>query len=248
MIAPASLSILTTTFHEGRERNRAVGIWGAMGGAGGAAGVLLGGVLTDVLGWRWILFINVPIGSGRGVLRPAPASPRAATPRARRNFDLRGALSATVGLSLVVLGIVRTDVTGWGSPPDARPDRRRGRAAGRVPRDRGALRPRAADAAADLRVADAQRREHRRDAGRRRDVRDVVLRLALPPAGARLLADQGRARVPADDGLHRARFDARLARRDPDRRQAAAARRDGRPDRRTAAAHRTCRSTAPTRA
>ena len=62
MIAPASLSILTTTFPEGAARNRAVGIWGAMGGAGGAAGVLLGGILTDLLGWRWILFINVPIG------------------------------------------------------------------------------------------------------------------------------------------------------------------------------------------
>ena len=62
MIAPASLSILTTTFEEGPARNRAVGIWGAMGGAGGAAGVLLGGVLTDLLSWRWILFINVPIG------------------------------------------------------------------------------------------------------------------------------------------------------------------------------------------
>ena len=62
VIAPASLSILTTTFQEGAARNRAVGIWGAMGGAGGAAGVLLGGVLTDLLGWRWILFINVPIG------------------------------------------------------------------------------------------------------------------------------------------------------------------------------------------
>ncbi|MGZ4299641.1 MAG: MFS transporter, partial [Solirubrobacteraceae bacterium] len=62
VIAPASLSILTTPFAEGAARNRAVGIWGAMGGAGGAAGVLLGGVLTDLLSWRWILFINVPIG------------------------------------------------------------------------------------------------------------------------------------------------------------------------------------------
>src|SRR3984885_12082459 len=61
VIAPASLSILTTTFQEGPARNRAVGIWGAMGGAGGAAGVLLGGILTDLLSWRWILFINVPI-------------------------------------------------------------------------------------------------------------------------------------------------------------------------------------------
>src|SRR5436305_6227211 len=62
VIAPASLSILTTTFTEGPERNRAVGAWGAMGAAGGSAGALLGGVITDVLGWRWILFINVPIG------------------------------------------------------------------------------------------------------------------------------------------------------------------------------------------
>src|SRR6201996_751538 len=62
IIAPASLSILTTTFPEGHARNRAVGIWGAMGGVGGAVGVLLGGVITDLLTWRWILFINVPIG------------------------------------------------------------------------------------------------------------------------------------------------------------------------------------------
>ena len=62
IVAPASLSIITTTFEEGPRRNRALGVWGAMAGAGGAAGVLLGGVLTDLLSWRWILFINVPIG------------------------------------------------------------------------------------------------------------------------------------------------------------------------------------------
>ena len=114
IIAPASLSILTTTFAEGHERNRAVGIWGAMGGAGGAVGVLLGGVLTTALSWRWILFINVPIG-----LLAAFAARRfvleSRRPDAARQFDLLGALSATVGLSLVVLGIVRTDQTGWGS-------------------------------------------------------------------------------------------------------------------------------------
>jgi EmrB/QacA subfamily drug resistance transporter len=114
VIAPASLSILTTTFEEGAARNRAVGIWGAMGGAGGAAGVLLGGVLTDLLGWRWILFINVPIGLGAAVLaRHYIFEGRKAA--ADRDFDLAGALTATVGLSLLVLGIVRTDVTGWGA-------------------------------------------------------------------------------------------------------------------------------------
>jgi EmrB/QacA subfamily drug resistance transporter len=115
IIAPASLSILTTTFEEGPARNRAVGIWGAMGGAGGAAGVLLGGVLTDLLSWRWILFINVPIGllaamfAHRYILEARVAA-------RRRSFDLGGAISATLGLSVLVLGIVRTDVTGWGSP------------------------------------------------------------------------------------------------------------------------------------
>jgi MFS family permease len=86
-----------------------------MGGAGGAAGVLLGGVLTDLLGWRWILFINVPIA-----LAAAIATERfiagGREPRTARGFDVAGALSATVGLSLLVLGIVRTDATGWGAP------------------------------------------------------------------------------------------------------------------------------------
>jgi EmrB/QacA subfamily drug resistance transporter len=116
IIAPASLSILTTTFPEGHARNRAVGIWGAMGGVGGAVGVLLGGVITDLLTWRWILFINVPIG-----LVAAIAAQRlimeSRNEQGTRDFDLLGALSATLGLSLLVLGIVRTDQTGWGSGP-----------------------------------------------------------------------------------------------------------------------------------
>jgi EmrB/QacA subfamily drug resistance transporter len=114
IVAPASLSILTTTFEEGAARNRAVGIWGAMGGAGGAAGVLLGGVLTDLLSWRWILFINIPIGllAATFALRYIPETREAVR---RRSFDLAGAITATVGLSVLVLGIVRTDVTGWGS-------------------------------------------------------------------------------------------------------------------------------------
>jgi EmrB/QacA subfamily drug resistance transporter len=115
VIAPASLSILTTTFAEGAARNRAVGIWGAMGGAGGAAGVLLGGVLTDLLGWRWILFINVPIAIAAAIAAERYIAAGTDAEVSRR-FDLPGALSATVGLSLLVLGIVRTDSTGWGAP------------------------------------------------------------------------------------------------------------------------------------
>ena len=116
VIAPASLSVITTTFTKPAERNRAVGVWGAMGGAGGAAGVLLGGVLTDLLSWRWILFINVPIGLTTAFLAQRLIA-EGRNPNATRNFDFAGAVSATLGLSLVVLGIVRTDVTGWGSVP-----------------------------------------------------------------------------------------------------------------------------------
>lgn len=114
VIAPASLSILTTTFEEGAARNRAVGIWGAMGAAGGSAGVLLGGLLTDLVSWRWILFINVPIGIAAALLTQRYIA-EGRNPERARNFDLAGALAATVGLSVLVLGIVRADVTGWGS-------------------------------------------------------------------------------------------------------------------------------------
>jgi EmrB/QacA subfamily drug resistance transporter len=114
VIAPASLSILTTTFREGPERNRALGAWGAMGGAGGSAGVLLGGALTDLASWRWILFINVPIAlaTAVGALRYVDEG----RDRSRaRSFDVAGALTATLGLMALVWAIVRTEVNGWGS-------------------------------------------------------------------------------------------------------------------------------------
>jgi EmrB/QacA subfamily drug resistance transporter len=113
IIAPASLAILTTTFTDPKERNRAIGIWGSMAGAGGAAGVLAGGVITDLLSWRWILFINVPIGVVVAILATRMVA-EGNTPHATRNFDFLGALTATGGLSLLVYGIVRTTTTGWG--------------------------------------------------------------------------------------------------------------------------------------
>ena len=103
----------------------------------------------------------------------------------------------------------RPDRLGIGA--DARHHRRRDRAAGRLRGDRGQVRPRAADAAADLGLAHAERRQRRRAAGRRRHLRDVVLRLAVPAAGARLLADPRRPGLPADDAVHRGRLDDRLA-------------------------------------
>jgi len=113
VIAPASLSILTSTFTEPKERHRAIGLWGAMGGAGGAAGVLLGGVITQALSWRWILFINLPIGLLAAFFSYRLLS-ESRNEHATRNFDVVGALSATAGLSLLVYGIVRTDTSGWG--------------------------------------------------------------------------------------------------------------------------------------
>ena len=237
VIAPASLSILTTTFAEGAARNRAVGIWGAMGGAGGAAGVLLGGILTDLLSWRWILFINVPIGLIAAVAAQRLLLESRNTGRARE-FDLRGALAATVGLSLLVLGIVRTDQTGWGDTSTLLLIGGRHRAAGRVRAHRGPLRPLAADAAADLPLADAQRGQRHRAARRRGLVRDVVLRVAVPAAGARLLPHPRRAGLPADDAVHRRRVHRRLAAGRARGRQADPHRRDDLADRRAVLVHR----------
>src|SRR5579884_2728186 len=99
LLAPAALSILTTTFREGRERNLALGIWGAVSGSGAAAGVLLGGLLVSALSWSWIFFINVPVGVV--VLASAPFLLRESRAElAHRHFDVPGAASITGGLML----------------------------------------------------------------------------------------------------------------------------------------------------
>ena len=112
LLSPAALSILTTTFKEGRERNLALGIWGAASGSGGAAGVLLGGALTSALSWSWIFFINVPAGAL--VLAVSPwllAESRADL--THRHFDFAGAASITAGLMVLVYAMTRATQHGW---------------------------------------------------------------------------------------------------------------------------------------
>lgn len=114
ILSPTTLTILTTTFREPRERARAMGVWSAVAGAGGAAGALFGGILTQELSWRWILFINVPIGiatfiAGRAYLQENRADGE------RKPLDVTGAVLVTAGLTALVFGVVRTTSVGWGS-------------------------------------------------------------------------------------------------------------------------------------
>ncbi|MFC4785324.1 DHA2 family efflux MFS transporter permease subunit [Nocardioides sp. MAHUQ-72] len=111
IITPAALSILSTTFVEGRERNIALGAWGAVGGFGAVAGVLLGGVLTDALSWEWIFFVNVPVGVVGFVL--APLLLTESRDAHVRRFDAPGAVLVTGGLSGVVLAITEASRHGW---------------------------------------------------------------------------------------------------------------------------------------
>jgi EmrB/QacA subfamily drug resistance transporter len=112
LLSPAALSILTTTFREGRERNVALGIWGAASGSGGAAGVLLGGALTSALSWSWIFFINVPVGLLVLGLTPVLLRESRAD-LGHRRFDFAGAASITGGLMLLVYALTRATQHGW---------------------------------------------------------------------------------------------------------------------------------------
>jgi len=114
ILSPAALSIVTTTFAEGAERNKALGVWGAVAGSGGAAGVLLGGMLTEWLSWEWVLFVNVPIGVIAALLAPRLLM-ESRDERANRTFDVAGALSVTAGLAILVYALVDAEQAGWGS-------------------------------------------------------------------------------------------------------------------------------------
>jgi EmrB/QacA subfamily drug resistance transporter len=110
-ITPSALSILTTTFSEGRERNIALGAWGAVGGFGAAAGVLMGGILTDLLSWEWIFFVNVPVGVAAFAL--APVLLRESRDAHGQSHDIPGAVLVTSGLLLFVLGITQGRQWEW---------------------------------------------------------------------------------------------------------------------------------------
>jgi EmrB/QacA subfamily drug resistance transporter len=111
IITPAALSILSVTFVEGRERNIALGVWGAVGGFGAAAGVLLGGILTDALSWEWIFFVNVPVGVLAFVL--APVLLHESRDARVNSYDVPGAILVTGGLSLLVYAITQAGTDGW---------------------------------------------------------------------------------------------------------------------------------------
>jgi len=115
LLAPAGLSLLMTTFREGRERNVALGIWGAASGSGAAVGVLLGGVLTSTLSWPWIFFINVPVGLAIIALAPRYLAESRVELSEQRHFDFAGAASITASLMVLVYALTRATQVGWGS-------------------------------------------------------------------------------------------------------------------------------------
>jgi EmrB/QacA subfamily drug resistance transporter len=114
IISPAALSIVTTTFSDGAERNKALGVWGAVAGSGGAAGVLLGGILTDGLGWEWVLWVNVPVSLIAFALSPRLIAESRAESQTRA-FDVAGAITVTAALSILVYALVDANSAGWGS-------------------------------------------------------------------------------------------------------------------------------------
>ena len=114
IISPAALSIVTTLFRDGAERNKALGAWGAVAGSAGAAGVLLGGILTSGLGWEWVLWVNVPVSLIALALTPG-LIPESRSESATRHFDAAGAVSVTAGLSVLAYALLDASSAGWAS-------------------------------------------------------------------------------------------------------------------------------------
>src|SRR3954471_11052777 len=115
MLSPAALSIILTTFAEGKERNRALSVWGAIAGAGGAAGLLLGGVIVQALSWRWVFFINVPIGAIVLALAPRIVPESRSESATRGGYDVEGAVAITLGTMALVFTLIKAESWGWTS-------------------------------------------------------------------------------------------------------------------------------------
>jgi EmrB/QacA subfamily drug resistance transporter len=115
LLFPANLTLIAAAFAEGSERNRALAVWGAAGSSGLAAGALAGGVLTDALSWKWVLFVNVPLALGAAALAPRLLPPDGRRGETRGGFDLRGAIVATAGVTLIVFGLASGPDRGWTS-------------------------------------------------------------------------------------------------------------------------------------
>lgn len=116
VLAPATLTIITTAFPSGPQRARALAAWAGVGAAGGATGGLIGGVLTQYLSWRWILLINVPIGAVVIALAAVRLAEQARNAGDRRRIDVLGAVLATAGLASITYGVARTQITDWSDP------------------------------------------------------------------------------------------------------------------------------------
>jgi EmrB/QacA subfamily drug resistance transporter len=114
IISPAALSIVTMLFSDGAERNKALGAWGAVAGSAGAAGVLLGGILTDGLGWEWVLWVNVPVALIALAFTPG-LIPESRAETETRHFDAAGAVTITLGLSVLAYALLDASSAGWGS-------------------------------------------------------------------------------------------------------------------------------------
>src|SRR6476469_3173676 len=114
IVSPSALSIVTTLFKDGAERNKALGAWGAVAGSAGAVGVLLGGILTESLGWEWVLWVNVPVALIALAFTPG-LIPESRAESATRHFDMAGAITITAGLSVLAYALLDGNSAGWGS-------------------------------------------------------------------------------------------------------------------------------------
>jgi EmrB/QacA subfamily drug resistance transporter len=115
MVSPAALSIILTTFAEGPERNRALAVWGAIAGAGGAIGLLLGGVIVELLSWRWVFFVNVPIGAVVLALTPRIVPESRSELASKGGYDVEGAVAITLGTIALVFTLIKAESWGWTS-------------------------------------------------------------------------------------------------------------------------------------